>query len=308
MKKNTFFAVAAIGIIWSGCQSEQSNLYDFPQPTSNVCTEAGVMLGKQLFYDKTLSVTSTASCATCHIPQYAFADTAAFSRGVGTQFSLRHTPTLINLAWAKNGVFWDGGVKNLESVSFAALQHTQEMGQDLKKLPQILQKKAHYQKQFKAAFQTDSITNQLIGRALAQYLRTLIFNNSKYDAVMKQKDTFSLPEKQGFILFEKHCSSCHTPPHFTDFGFHKITKDSIFSEKDEKLAWGRGRITNDTADIGKFKTPSLRHITQTAPYLHDARCDNLEQVILAHNQIVLSLPEIKKIIRFLHTLQENPHL
>lgn len=279
------------------------------EPSQNPTTIEGIVLGKMLFFDTKLSKNNKVSCATCHNPKLYFTDTLKKSNlGITGKKLIRNTPTLINVAYSENGLFWDGGIKNLESLPAAPLQHPDEMAMDLKKLPILLQKDKSYPTLFKNAFGTDSITNALIFRALAQYQRTIISPSyelglvSKWDSVQEQKATFSELEVKGQTLFEKHCNRCHTAPLFSDYKFYFAHLDTtLHSKKLTNLLKeiGRQRVTENSNDYLKFKTPTLRHISKTFPYLHDGSVDNLDY-FLGENQ--LSNEEKTALLAFLECL------
>ncbi|MDW3211548.1 MAG: cytochrome c peroxidase [Reichenbachiella sp.] len=251
-------------------------------------TQAGVALGKDLFFDPRLSANEQISCASCHQPDYAFGDRTKFSVGHSGITLKRNTPPLFNLTWSES-FFWDGGVKNLESLSFAALMNPDEMGVDLTDLCQKLNTDKHYKEAFKTAFGIDSVTSAYISRALAQYMRTLVSANSKYDSVQLGLTQYNNEEQEGERVFLKNCASCHTPPLFTDFGFHHNGIDQVYSLDNLSLTTGRFRITRDSLDLGKYKTSSLRNLKYTAPYMHDGRFANLDEVLVHYqNQNTLN--------------------
>lgn len=268
------------------------------EPLQNPTTKEGVILGKMLFFDTNLSKNNTVSCATCHNPKLYFTDNLDKSNlGTTGKKLLRNTPTLINVVYAENGLFLDGGIKNLESLPAAPLQHPDEMAMDLKKLPILLQKDKNYRILFNNAFGKDTITNALIFRALAQYQRTIISPSyeldliSKWDSVQQNKTTFSESELKGKVLFQKYCNQCHIAPLFSDYKFHFAHLDTSnitnfiknkISDLD-KNELGRQRITQNPDDYLKFKTPTLRHISNTFPYLHDGSADNLEYFLEENN-------------------------
>lgn len=273
--------------IW-GCHSPSSytNKLQYPDhfpphiapPARNELTSTGVALGKALFFDPALSANGNISCATCHQPELSFSDGKKLSTGHNGILLKRHTPTLINLAWSEY-FFWDGGVKNLESLSFAALMNPNEMGTDLTELSKNLNAHPTYPAQFKKAFGIDSISSAYTSRAIAQYMRTLIFAQSKYDSMRQQKITFSAKERKGMAVFQNNCAACHPPPLFTDHGFHHNGIQQSYSTEDISLSTGRFRITQDSSDLGRYKTPTLRNIMLTAPYMHDGRFKSLEEVL-----------------------------
>ncbi|WP_375561686.1 cytochrome-c peroxidase [Bernardetia sp. OM2101] len=287
-------------------------------PSQNFTTKEGVILGKMLFFDTKLSKNNRVSCATCHHPKYYFADNLERSNlGTTGNKLARNTPTLINVAYSQNGLFLDGGIKNLESLPAAPLQHPDEMAMDLKKLPFLLQKDTTYSRLFRNAFGNDTITNALIFRALAQYQRTIISPSSpnsefnfitKWDSIKQKKTVFSAVELKGQVLFDKHCNSCHIAPLFSDYKFHFAHLDTILYTKKitnpinsilNKSELGRQRITENADDYLKFKTPTLRHISETYPYLHNGSVDNLEYFL---NENDLSDEEKTALLAFLKCL------
>lgn len=257
----------------------------FPVPVldgHNPMTAVGIRLGRQLFYDPRLSANNKVSCASCHDPAKAFSDGVALSTsGVsGTQL-LRHAPALFNLAWATNGLFWDGGSTNLESQAFGPLTAHDEMAQDLYELVDELNADASYVKGFQEAFSA-GITSQNVAKALAQFQRSLVSATSRYDDFRLGRNGAVLTpeEMSGLALVRQHCQGCHSGELFTDNGYHNNGLNSRFDNQDhEGVFMGRYRISYDEGDLGKFKTPSLRNVTLTAPYMHDGRISTLEKVL-----------------------------
>ncbi|MFY0654282.1 MAG: cytochrome-c peroxidase [Cyclobacteriaceae bacterium] len=250
-----------------------------PSPDRNPLTKQGIELGKKLFYDKSLSGSGKVSCASCHIQSLSFSDGKKVSSNNVSNINLeRNSPALINLAWI-NKLFWDGGVKNLESLPFAALTNPEEMDGNLNDIVVYINGDSSYQGAFKRAFNIDSISSAHIARAMAQFQRTLISTNSKYDNVQMGRASFSNDELKGQELFSSNCSSCHTPPLFTDNSFHNNGLDSDFPTKNADVRAGRFRITLDSTDLGKFKTPTLRNLKFTGPFMHDGRFSTLDAVL-----------------------------
>src|SRR5688572_2431923 len=296
-----------------------------PFQERNPFTREGVLLGRKLFYDPILSGNNKISCATCHNQEKAFTDGEALAtHGISGKALHRNAPALQNLAWM-NGWFWDGGAKDIESLNFGPIKHPDEMGQNLTELVKELQNHAEYPTLFKAAFQTDTITSLTITRALAQFQRTLISADSRYDKYVRNEGgKLDSEELEGLTLFKQKCSSCHATDFFTDFGYHNNGLDNSYSTNFESIAWGRGRISEKPGDIGKYKTPTLRNITLTAPYMHDGRFNSLEAVVDHYRSGVKNsatlAPELKqngttgiaisdaektKIIKFLQTLTDT---
>ena len=306
----------------------------FPRPfmpESNPLTQEGVQLGKILFHDPSLSSNRKVSCATCHQQELGFGDGLELSNlGVSGEMLLRHSPALINLAWVTNGLFWDGGAKNLESLAFGPLTHADEMGMSLSGLELRLTENANYPPLFEAAF-SDGITAQNVAKALAQFQRTLISSNSIYDHFLKNKSEGVLTESQlkGLELVKKHCGACHKGELFTDNLFHNNGLDSDFSDLSHEMIFlGRHRVTFLEKDVGAFKTPTLRNVAVTAPFMHDGRFQSLEEVLdhyrfrvrwspyisplLLQNSVKAGLPisdkEKKEILEFLQALTDQEFL
>jgi cytochrome c peroxidase len=178
-----------------------------------------------------------------------------------------------------------------------------------------------YKKAFKHAFGSDTITSSAITRALAQYQRSLISANSRYDQWQTGKASLNQVELNGWHLFESYCANCHHPPLFTNFEYYNIGLDSLYPSEKEGILQGRYRITYDSSDLGAFKTPSLRNLAFTPPYMHDGRYASLEEVIdhfsgnlIAGPYLSKSLPkegyslsneEKKALLAFLHTLNDS---
>lgn len=257
----------------------------FPSPVyieSNPLTEEGVLLGKMLFFDPKISANGTVSCASCHEPKLAFSDGVAIPQnGVSGKALERHSPVLFNLAWIGNGLFWDGGSKNLESQAFGPLTHADEMGMDMTELEDRLREGQTYTELFESAFE-DGVTAPNTAKALAQFERTLISATSKYDQSLNPSAGVRLTESElkGLTLVKKHCAACHEGELFTDNKFHNNGIDDDFSDESHEMVYlGRYRISHAEADRGAFKTPSLRNSMISAPYMHDGRFETIDQVL-----------------------------
>lgn len=251
-------------------------------PANNPMTIEGIALGRKLFYDPILSLDNTQSCASCHRQNFAFADSnTQFSKGITGELGTRNAPSIMNLAWEKK-FFWDGGSATLEDQVIGPIQNPLEMHETLTNVLNKLRKHAEYPQLFKRAFGTDSITTMLLMKAVAQFERTVISSNSKYDKFVRGEVELSFDELRGKELFEDQkkgdCFHCHvTGSTFTDFEFRNNGLDSVFKDL------GRYNITLNKADSGKFKTSTLRNIELTAPYMHDGRFKTLEQVLEHYN-------------------------
>lgn len=292
--------VAVVFSGWYACSSKRSggtaepyvlnlpaNLdHPMPIPRHNTTTKAGVLLGNKLFFDPILSANNQISCASCHQPDKAFSDGLSLSQhGLSGKPLLRHVPQLTNVGWYE-GYFWEGGAKNLESLVFGPLTHPDEMGQDLHQVNEELSAHAEYPTLFRKAFGKDTVHASLAARALAQYMRTLISADSRYDLYVRNENTNALTQQelQGMHLTQEKCGSCHAfepgkRDFFTDFSYHNNGLDSIYADGKENLWKGRFRITFDSTQIGAYKTPTLRNLPLTAPYMHDGRFATLKEVL-----------------------------
>lgn len=258
-----------------------SNFGEVPFPESNPFTSEKIELGRTLFYDPILSGNNQISCATCHDQSVAFSDGLLKSNlGISGNILKRHTPALINLAWM-DGLFWDGGVKNIEALALAPLEHPDEMSQDLGELIRELKNDSYYSERFSIAFQSEDIKLEFVLESLAQFQRTLISANSKYDSYIRNEGAeLNDQEIRGLSLFEKNCQSCHSGQLFTDNKYHNNGLDDEWNDiSDDYILTGRFRITFDSSDLGKFKTPTLRNAAFTAPYMHDGRFEDLKEVL-----------------------------
>ncbi|MCA0426043.1 MAG: cytochrome-c peroxidase [Bacteroidetes bacterium] len=258
----------------------------FSIPSDNPLTVEGVALGEKLFNDPILSANNTQSCATCHKPEFAYSDFGnQFSEGAFGQRGNRNTPALFNLAWnetynlTSHRWFWDGGKADLEQQAVGPITNPIEMANDLKVMVQRLQNHSQYPGLFRKAFGSDTITVSRVVKAIAQFERSLISSNSPYDQAERRERQRTPSEFRGMQLFvsEKgdcfHCHGSLSSPFFTNFSFHNIGLDKFGADS------GLYRITGNPADLYKFKTPSLRNLLFTAPYMHDGRFKTLEEVI-----------------------------
>ncbi|MBB5636622.1 cytochrome c peroxidase [Pedobacter cryoconitis] len=279
----------------------------------NPLTSEGIALGKMLFYDTRLSGNNRLSCASCHRPELAFSDGVALSHiGESGKTLPRHSPALINMAWMNKGLFWDGGSTNLESQAFGPLTSEDEMYQNLAELEYELSQVPAYVKQFKMVFNSQ-VKSAAIVKALAQFERTLISGDSRYDRYVRKEPggVLSAEELHGLTLVNQKCRSCHAGELFTDNDFHNNGLDQDFSDSSlEGIFQGRYRITYQLTDLGKFKTPTLRNVMLTAPYMHDGRFASIDQVLTHYQKntqlaIPLSAAEKKAIIAFLGSLTDS---
>ena len=242
-----------------------------PSVDANPATAETVALGRELFFDKRLSSDNDMSCASCHIPDKAFADGLAKARGAQGRVLSRNTPSLWNLG-AYQSYFWDGRAASLEEQALAPIQAADEMGQDLDELESELNGVPGYAARFRKVF-GGPVTREGIARALAAYQRSLVTRDSDFDRYLAG-DVSALSEDAlaGWEIFqEAGCIRCHSGVHFTDNAFHRLG----VSFDDE----GRGAITGQAEDRYAFRTPGLRDVAKTAPYMHDGSLATLTEVV-----------------------------
>lgn len=251
----------------------------FPAPAynfaNNEITEKGFLLGRKLFYDPILSLDNSVSCNTCHIQGAAFADSQQhpFSIGVDNEIGMRNAPPLMNLAFYEE-FFWDGGVTHLDFVAINAIESPVEMKESLANVVGKLNASETYKKRFKEAYGIDEITSPYLLQSLSDFMNRMVSANSKYDKGYYNKfKNFTPEERQGKLLFEAKCASCHSGTLFTDQSYRNNGISTSFIDE------GRANITEYAADIGKFRVPTLRNVEKTAPYMHNASFTTLEAVL-----------------------------
>lgn len=253
----------------------------FFDPDDNPTTLEGIALGRKLFYDPILSGNNTQACADCHRQENAFTDPRQFSVGIDGIAGKRNSMSLVNIAW-QHRLFWDGRVHGLEAQALRPIQDPIEMHEDLNNAVAELQAVPVYRQMFLRAFGTEKVDSTLIAKALAQFERTLISFNSRYDRWALGLDTLSKDEQKGMQLFLDDagggCAQCHSfGAIFSDFIFRNNGLDSIPADV------GNYAVTGLPVDIGAFKTSSMRNVEYTAPYMHDGRFATLEEVLEFYN-------------------------
>ena len=249
---------------------------DMVIPEDNPMTVEGVELGRMLFYDPILSADNTQSCADCHAASFAFTDNGKkFSTGIDGIEGTRNSMAVINVGWMDH-LFWDGRASGVEDQAFGPVPNPIEMHQPWPEAMKKLNAHPDYPDLFFKAFGAKSIDSTQVVKAIAQFERTMISSNSKWDRYLRGEVQLTQAESKGFEIFftEKgDCFHCHTTILYTDNLFHNNGLDSIFADK------GLFDVTGDPNDMGKFKTPTLRNLEFTAPYMHDGRFATLEDVI-----------------------------
>jgi len=253
-------------------------------PKDNPLTTAKVNLGKLLFFDNRLSKNNTIACASCHVPSLAFTDGQPVSAGIHRQQGTRSAPASFNRLFS-SAQFWDGRAATLEDQSVGPFVNPVEHGfANHDELIAKIQTISGYAPLFKGAFGSDTITVGMVGKAIASFQRTVLSGNSPFDRFTIEGNTEAISRKaqQGRALFfaKARCLQCHFGSNFTDEQFHNLGIDW----DTDRVDLGRFKVTNDPKDIGAFKTPTLREISRTAPYMHDGRFARLEDVVEFYDQ------------------------
>lgn len=269
---------------------------EVPIPPDNPLTVAGIQLGRRLFYDPILSGDSTMSCSSCHLPQGSFTDNLPVSVGIAGVAGTRSSMSLLNIAYATNGLFWDGRVRTLEEQALLPVEDPIELHTSWHSVVEKLQKHPEYPRRFREAFGINStceITKELAAKAIAQFERILISSgNSRYDRFRFKGDLDAMDDEEidGMIMYfeeaptlglnlpDAQCFHCHggitlTGNNFFSNGIDAVTDYMQFKDP------GLGGATNKMTDRGKFRATTLRNIALTAPYMHDGRFQTLEEVV-----------------------------
>ena len=353
----------AIQLVGCGCSKEKETTYSTPTPVSvssklpwyiktyysepadNPTTAEGIKLGEMLFNEKALSADNTISCAVCHDPKKAFADGLVVSKGINGILAPRNAPGLLNVGLQRK-LFWDGRDTSLEQQSLHPIQNPDEMNLSIAEAVRKLEQIPTYPDLFGKAFGDQKITGDRIAKAIAQFERSLMSFKTKYDRYLLDQYTPTAEEKLGIDLFFTHpdpfvglsglrggnCGDCHLPQTLTGRpnGFESFHNTGLVSTGDADI--GLQKITGLSTDFGKFKTPSLRNIALTAPYMHNGQFATLEDVLDHYNDedlfnkpnvdiliqkgtnqkfgqsLMLTTTEKKAIIAFLHMLTDSTYI
>jgi cytochrome c peroxidase len=266
-------------------------LIEFDIPADNPMTQEGIALGRQLFYDPILSSSQTMSCNSCHQLENSFTGGKAFNIGDSGMEGTRSSMALINLGFSDNGFNWDGKASTLEEQAINAVKDPLMLNANWSLVISRLKADVNYPVLFREAFgieRKNEMTQALAAKAIAQFERTLVSFNSRYDKVVWNNEGWFLNEEErGKSLFfkedsqiEEHpgCSHCHIAKYLTDNTFKNNGIDNPGNLSDFSDL-GRGGVTGNLYDNGKFKVPTLRNIEMTAPYMHDGRFATLEEVL-----------------------------
>ena len=248
-----------------------------PIPEDNPITPEKVKLGKKLFGDKLLSRDRSLACKGCHLPKKAFTDGRAKAVGVYGRKGPRSVPTLVNRAYGR-AFFWDGRTSTLEEQVVKPIESESEMDMTLGEAVDRLKRKSRYRKMFQQAFQREP-NGEDLARALASYVRTIYSGDSPFDRyIYGKRGALTDQQRRGLRIFrgKANCTACHIGPTFSDEEFH----NTGVAWRDGKLQdEGRFAITGEAELKGAFKTPTLREVARTAPYMHDGSLATLQDVI-----------------------------
>jgi len=294
----------------------------FPKPvytfSNNPISQNSFILGRSLFYETLLSVDNSISCGSCHQQVVAFAHADhQFSHGVNNQETMRNSPSMFNLTWAP-AFMHDAAIPNIELQPIAPIHNKVEMGENIVNVIAKLKASAKYKELFINAYGSDEINAQKMFKSMAQFMALLYSYNSKYDHYKRQEAGGKMTEAElkGYSLFVAKCSSCHKEPLFTDFVVRSngLKIDPLINDS------GRSHITGLPEDVFKFKTPSLRNIALTGPYMHDGSLKTLQQCLdhytsgitnltnldplLQNNGLQMTAEQKTDIIAFLYTLTD----
>ena len=279
-----------------------------PIPPDNPATAETIALGRRLYYDRIFSVDNTIACASCHGPETGFADPRRFSVGVGGKVGGRNAPTVFNAAY-NSTQFWDGRAPSLEKQAEGPVQNPLEMAHTLEGVERRLMADQTYREEFKKAFGAELITYEMVEKAVASFERTVLSGNSPFDRYFYggDKKALTASARRGLEVFRDpkkgNCTACHTigEKHalFTDNKFHNL---GVGASGGELTDLGRYEVTKNEADKGAFKTPTLRNIALTAPYMHDGSLKTLKDVIDFYIGGGNSNPHLDKDIRSLDFL------
>lgn len=263
-----------------GCQPI-GLLSPMPIPADNPQTSAKISLGKQLYFDKRLSLDNSISCASCHDPNYGWGDPRQFSVGVGGALGGRNSPTVLNTGY--NPIqFWDGRAATLEEQALGPIENPVEMAMTLPAVVSRLKAIPGYVSQFRNVFGADP-SAAAIGKAIASFERVVVSTDSPFDRYVRTGQGLSSQARSGLMLFKScrtGCANCHSGPNFTDNQFHNL---GVGYQGGSFADIGRAAITGRPEDTGAFKTPTLRSVALTGPYLHDGSARTLREVVHFYN-------------------------
>lgn len=270
-------------------------------PADNQMRKEVVYLGRMLFYEPLLSANNKISCVSCHQQRLAFTDGKRLSIGVSGKTTKRNSMSLANILWVRQ-LFWDGRASSLEEQAMGPLTHPDEMAQSLAVSCQKLEKTRLYPTLFMAVFHTKKITPELITKSIAQFERTLISANAKYDQYLAGTISLNHQESNGLKLFSSlpqpengvrgaGCIQCHGGAKTYIELFHNNGLPI------DEMDLGRFEITQNIIDKARFRVPTLRNIALTAPYMHDGRFKTLEEVLDHYNDHIENVPNLSPFLK-----------
>lgn len=303
-RKHWFVILFFIAVIF-GCNKDTIDVIknfagfekpaNFPQPvydfSSNPVTKEGFELGRKLFYDPILSANNTISCGSCHIQTAAFTHHGhSVSHGIFDRLGTRNSPAIMNLAWSK-AFMWDGGVFNLDLQPVVPITNHAEMDDSVSNVLNKLKNTSLYPALFKKAFGTEEINSTRFLKALSQFMVMCVSNNAKYDSVRRGQATFTFIEQEGYALYQQKCGTCHAEPLFTDNSYRNNGVE--ITSTDDK---GRYNITLQETDKYKFKVPSLRNLSYTAPFMHNGNIYQLSGVFDHYEVLIQNTPNLDPLL------------
>jgi cytochrome c peroxidase len=284
---------------------------------TNTISPAVFALGRELFYDPILSIDNSVSCSSCHQQFVAFAHAGhKFSHGINDLLGTRNAPGIFNVTWHKSFMH-DGGINHIEMQPLGPIQNPIEMGEKFTNVVKKLQASDKYKALFKKAYGSEDIYDSRILKAFAQFMGLMYSYNSKFDHYVRHEENTTLNEQElrGYTAFKQKCATCHTEPLFSDFNYHNngLSVDPFINDS------GRAHITGLPQDRFYFKTPSLRNVAFTGPYMHDGRYTTLQECLDHYTDIqnhanqdpklplwgiALTIQDKQDIIAFLETLSD----
>lgn len=272
-------------------------------PADNLYSKQKVDLGRLLYFDNRLSADNSVSCASCHHPKFAFADGSAVSVGIKGQKGGRSAPTVFNRAYSL-AQFWDGRVASLEDQAKGPMENPVEMGNTHAGVVARVIGIPGYKVLFEGAFGAGEINIDQVAKAIATYERTVLSGNSPYDRYRAgKKNAMTANQVRGYDVFvnKAKCDQCHEGINFTTNAYHNLGVGTDRPNPDE----GRSAITKNPADWGAFKTPTLREIANTAPYMHDGSLTTLRDVVDYYDKGGLPNKNLDEKIKPLHLTEQN---
>ena len=310
LPKDTLPAELALDAIPSGLARNRA------APADNQLLPERVRLGRKLFFDPLLSADGKLACASCHDPKHGFASAAPRAVGIQGKVGTRNAPSLLNRAYG-NSFFWDGRTATLEAQALEPIVNPLELGSRLGDVVAKLGADPEYRRAFDLAYE-GGVTAENLGRALAAFERVLLSGNSLVDRFQSgEASVLSESQRRGLWVYEGRgrCWRCHHGPNYTDESFHNTGVAILQAQPDP----GRLSVTRDEADRGKFKTPSLRGVSRSGPYMHDGSLATLHDVVSFYNRgggndprrdplmrpLDLTPQEIDSLVEFLKALDGN---